>query len=195
MRFAFLKMIGVTAVAALAACNGGAPVTGNNNAASADSDSVANAARIDSMRLAAERDSAAVKAVRDSLAANPDYQELKKLVAAEAKDFPKELMPGLLLAGNYIEGREFYYMYGVDERQMDFKQIAVKRDEMRRSMAESIKKSVDEKGNPMGRFVELCIKCGVRVNYMFEGAQSRRTMVISYTPAELSALTTNDQSK
>ncbi len=186
MRDKIGKLLVMATLAATVACNGIGNADGSvAKPADTTADSVANEARIDSMRQAAERDSAIVKHVRDSLAADPNYQELKKLIADEAKDFPKELMPGLLLANNYIEGREFYYLYGVDERQMDFKNIVTQRDEMRRSMAESIKKSVAEKGNPMGRFVELCIKCGVNVNYMFEGAQSRRTMVISYTPAEL----------
>lgn len=186
MNFGIKNVLAFVAAAALTACTGGT-ADGSDAAGKqrADSDSIANAMVIDSLRQVAERDSAVVKALRDSLAADPSYRELKRLVADEAKEFPKELMPGLVLAGNYIEGREFFYMYIVDERQMDFSQIAGQGNDMRRSMAQSIKNSVDEKGNPMGKFVDLCITCGVNVNYMFRSAQRDRTVTISYTPADL----------
>lgn len=186
MNFGLKNVLAFATAAALTACTGGTADSGADTAnPQAGSDSIANAMVIDSLRQAAERDSAVVKALRDSLAADPSYRELKRLIDAEAKDFPKELMPGLMLAGNYIEGREFFYMYIVDERQMDFKQIAGQGAEMRRSMAQSIKKSIDEKDNPMGKFVDLCITCGVNVNYMFRSAQRDRTVTITYTPADL----------
>lgn len=128
------------------------------------------------------------KALIDSLNSVPAYQELTRLAKEESKDFPKELMPGLTLVDNYLEGNDFFYMYIINEQKMSFGEIASQRADLRSSMAESIKNSTHEKGNPMAHFVKLCVDNGVRVNYLFKGAQSRRDLIITFTPEQLRQL-------
>ncbi len=139
--------------------------------------------------LRAVDQAAARQAFIDSLNRLPEYKELVTLVKEEHEQFPKELMPGLMLVDNLLSGQDFFYMYIVDENKMSFNEIVSKRDEFRASMASSINNAVHEKGNPMRRFVQLCVKNGVSVNYLFKAAQSRRDLTITFTPSQLQQLT------